>query len=455
MKNYLSKTFLLALAVVAVLLVLYALPVLTIDGHKLRKVDLLGDIRPDTDAEESEMDSLLLPPPAKPVFMDTCKTGMTCIEDYSDSTQRGMKLFYEILGRIGKFDRPVRIAVFGDSFIEADIFTADLRDKLQEHFGGCGVGFVPMTSMTSGYRPTVRHSFGGWSSHAVMDTVYFDRSKQGISGHYFVPHPGAYVELRGQHQYARYLDTCEVSSIYFVSRGETGITSLVNGTAAKKYSAEGSSELRRFAAEGRIGKIRWNIDRADSALFYGVSMEGHSGIVVDNFSMRGSSGLNLRSIPEKALSAFNALRPYDLIILQYGLNIATERGKNYDGYKSGMLKTVEYLKKCFPQAGILILGVGDRDYRTDSGDLRTMPGVKNLVRYQQAIAAESQVAFWNLYEAMGGEGSMAKLVHAKPSMANYDYTHINFRGGKHLAGLLYETLIYGKEQYERRKHYEK
>ena len=35
--------------------------------------------------------------------------------------------------------------------------------------------------MTSGYRPTVRHTFGGWSSHSVMDTVYFDRKKQGIS----------------------------------------------------------------------------------------------------------------------------------------------------------------------------------------------------------------------------------------------------------------------------------
>ena len=49
---------------------------------------------------------------------------------------------------------------------------------------------------------------------------------------------------------------------------------------------------------------------------------------------------------------------------------------------------------------------------------------------------------------------MAGLVHAKPSLANYDYTHFNFRGGRHLAGLLYETLIYGKEQYERRKAYE-
>lgn len=82
--------------------------------------------------------------------------------------------------------RPVRIAYFGDSFIEADIFTADLRERFQSEFGGCGVGYVPITSSISGYRPTVRHSFGGWSSHSSNDSVGFDRSLQDISGHYFL-----------------------------------------------------------------------------------------------------------------------------------------------------------------------------------------------------------------------------------------------------------------------------
>ena len=123
-------------------------------------------------------------------------------------------------------------------------------------------------------------------------------------------------------------------------------------------------------------------------------------------------------------------------------------------HQKGLLTAIEHLKECFPQAGILLLSVGDRDSKNENGELRTMPGVKNLIRYQQNIAAESGIAFWNMFEAMGGEGSMAKLVHAKPSMANYDYTHINFRGGKHLAGLLYETMIYGKEQYDRRRAYE-
>lgn len=34
---------------------------------------------------------------------------------------------------------------------------------------------------------------------------------------------------------------------------------------------------------GRIGSVRWDINRADSTLFYGVAMDGTQGVVVDNF----------------------------------------------------------------------------------------------------------------------------------------------------------------------------
>lgn len=155
------------------------------------------------------------------------------------------------------------------------------------------------------------------------------------------------------------------------------------------------------------------------------------------------------------MKAFSSKRPYDLIILQYGLNVATEKGRNYDYYRIGMNKSIAHIKKCFPEAAILMLGVGDRSYKTEEGELKTMPGVKNLIQYQKVIASESSVAFWNMFQAMGGEGAMVKMVHAKPSLANYDYTHINFRGGKYLAGLLYESLMYGYEQHKRREDYAK
>ena len=453
-KNYLKYTCIWALIILAGLLLMYFLPAFTVGEHVMRRVDLLGDVRTQKDIAE-EPDSLLPPPPkVKPAFVDTCRAGMTCIEDYSDSTLRGMTPFYRALDELAQRPRQVRIAVFGDSFIEADILTADLRNMLQDKYGGCGVGFVTITSMTSGFRPTVRHSFGGWQSHSVMDSTFFDRKKQGISGHYFIPREGAYVELRGQSKYASLLDTCQQASIFFYNKDSVHLTARVNRGESKNYSLAPSGDLQKISVEGRIGSVRWTVDRADSTLFYGLAMDGKKGIILDNFSLRGSSGLSLRGIPQQMLRQFNEQRPYDLIILEYGLNVATERGRNYDNYQKGLLTSIEHLKNCFPQASILLLSVGDRDYKTEDGELRTMPGVKNLIRYQQNIAAESGIAFWNMFEAMGGEGSMANLVHAKPSMANYDYTHINFRGGKHLAGLLYETLIYGKEQYDRRRAYE-
>lgn len=457
-KNYLKYSLGLVLTVFVALLALHWLPAITIDGHTMRRVDLLSEVRyPKQQPLKADSDTIPLPPVVKPAFVDTCRTGMTCIEDYSDSTFRGMRPFYEALNRLSsgdEEDRQVRIAVFGDSFIEADIFTADLREMLQKRFGGCGVGFVAITSATNGFRPTVRHTFGGWESHAVTDSIGFDKKLQGISGHYFIPRRGAFVELRGQKKYASLLDTCQRSTIFYLSKDSLSLAASVNKGDAQLFSVLPSAHLQTSEVEGNIGSVRWSAGEADSTRFYGVAMDGKQGIVLDNFSLRGSTGLSLRDIPQRMLKEFNRVRPYDLIVLEYGLNVATERGRNYDKYQKGLLTAIEHLKNCFPQAGVLLLSVGDRDYKDDEGELRTMPGVKNLVRYQQHTAALSGIAFWSMFEAMGGEESMATLVHAKPAMANLDYTHINFRGGRFLAGLLYETLIYGKEQYDRRKAYE-
>ena len=454
MKNYISATFLLVLLVTGALLGLYFLPPLTVGGKSLRKVDLLSDLRPEPEEDEwaCDSDTLVLPPPVKPAFIDTCRTGMTCIEDYADSTVYGMKTFYEALCKVRNMNRPVRIAYFGDSFIEADIFTADLREMFQKEFGGCGVGYVSITSPISGYRTTVRHTFEGWSSHASTDSIGFDAKLQDMANRYFLPHEGAYVQLKGQSKYVSRLDTCEVSTCYFLNKGAVAIRSAINGRDGEVHELPGEGTLQTVDVEGRIGQVRWTVEQADSTIFYGVAMDGRRGVCVDNFSVRGSSGLQLRSIPLRTLQAFGKLRAYDLIVLQYGLNVATERGVNYDNYKRGMLTVIDHLKTAFPHTAILLVSVGDREYKDKEGELRTMPGVKNLIRYQQSIAADGQIAFWNLYDAMGGEGSIVDMIDRK--MANLDYTHINFKGGKHLAGILFETLMYGKEQYERRKAYE-
>lgn len=457
MKNKITFTFIFTLLVVAGLLALYYLPPVNLNGTPLRKVDLLSDLRPDPVVEEvSDSDSIPLPVVVKPVFVDTCKTGMTCIEDYTDSLGLGMGAFYEALENRASLGRPVRIAYFGDSFIEGDILTADLRSLLQQKFGGRGVGYVSVTSRVAGFRPTIKHTFEGWESHAVTDSSGFKRAFQDISNHYFIPRAGASVTLKGGKNYTACLDTCETFSFYFFSPDSVILSAQINGGESKEYIFPGDSTCMQVAqADGRIGTIRWRVQQAGKhTRCFAATMDSHEGVILDNFSTRGSSGQQLAGIPMSVLKAYNRLRTYDLIVLQYGLNVASEEVKNYSYYTVEMEKVVAHLKEAFPEAAILIVSIGDRESKTETGELHTMPGVKNLVRYQQALAAKTHVAFWNMFEAMGGEGSMVEMVNSKPAMANYDYTHINFRGGKHLANILFEALMYGKEQYEKRKAYE-
>ena len=189
--------------------------------------------------------------------------------------------------------------------------------------------------------------------------------------------------------------------------GETD--AVINGSRTEHFALPGKEGLQAVSVNGRIGNVKWTVDDTDSlAVFYAATMDPQEGVVVDNFSTRGSSGQQLRNIPYSILADYNRLRTYDLIVLQYGLNVASEKGVNYSYYKDAMIKVVAHLKAAFPQAGILIVGVGDRENKNENGDLRTMPGVKNLIRYQQALAAERRwhsgifLKPWVAMEALSG-----------------------------------------------------
>ncbi len=451
MKHFGFRTFLFVCCVVALLLALQFLPSLSIDGNPLREVSLLSDVL-DEEPDSLATDSAQLWSVPDSAFVDTCRAGMTCIEDYADATQRGMQRFYQKLSQIANLDRPVRIAYFGDSFIEADILTADLRAMLQQKFGGSGVGYLHIVGLGRGYRPTVEESSKGWESHTVTDKRGFDNQRQGMANRYYLPTKGAFTQANGITRYAANLDKWERNFIYLHAGGKFDMISIRNKKDTVSYQVQPDNGVQRLEADGPTTDIKWVVNSPvdPATTFFGVALESRRGVCVDNFSLRSASGTTLQTIPAATLHAFNQVRPYDLIILQYGLNVAGPQSTKFDKYEKSMISVIDTIKGAFPEAGILLVGVSDRAYKDKSGNFKTMPGILNLIPCQQGIAAKTGIAYWNLFEAMGGEGSIQKMVKANPSQANRDYTHINFKGGKRLATLLYETLVYGKEQYDKR-----
>ena len=74
-----------------------------------------------------------------------------------------------------------------------------------------------------------------------------------------------------------------------------------------------------------------------------------------------------------------------------------------------------------------------------NGQFVTMPSVHGMIKAQRKAAEETGVAFWNTFEAMGGENSMVAFVEKK--WASQDHTHIRYPGGKFIAKELTAALI--------------
>jgi len=371
--------------------------------------------------------------------------GIVKFNDYSENRD-GLRLFFEKLLNIETLNRPVRIAFFGDSFIEGDILSSDLRRLFQENFGGGGVGMMPVTSQVSGFRKTVVHQFSAWNTYSFNN--YSDKSALGICGSVSTPNNNAWVYYQGVKK-DRLNSWNRVSVFYALPDNNTRIFYKKNKGASVYANLPKSENIGRVDIKGGCANIQISFPPVNNLYVYGVSLEDSTGVILDNYSIRSFSGTGLLHIPQKKLSQFNSLLQYDLIILGYGLNVAEAKRTDYKTYETEMVKTVNHLKESFPNTSILLVGVPDRSYK-ENGDYETMPGVLAMIEHQKNICKKSGIVFWNLFEAMGGKNSMPLFVNSNPPKANKDYTHLTFAGGEYLGNLLYETFMYEKEAYEKK-----
>ena len=81
-------------------------------------------------------------------------------------------------------------------------------------------------------------------------------------------------------------------------------------------------------------------------------------------------------------------------------------------YEKGLSQIITRLKDLFPDAGILVIGAPDKSIHSDQ-DYVTNPAIPMILQAQRRAAEKMRVAFWNLFEAMGGENSMPVWVERK------------------------------------------
>lgn len=355
-------------------------------------------------------------------------TGSGLIEDFTPDSD-GLKNFKKTLST----GRLARIAVIGDSYIEGDIFTQDVREKLQGILGGNGVGYVPASSNLTGFRQSVTQSCSGWKEY---DFRKAGKNYPTLQGFYYSPSPEgtATTTLKGSKRKS-HASTWDKSRVLFIAPSSTTITvSTDNGD--EQFDVEGSDEVQQILVDGTTSRFRISASNS-SLIVLGLYVDGSTGVAVDNMSIRGYSGIKHSTVSKPLATQMRRFVDYDLIIVEYGTNALSSSQTNYSAYIKMMERAITNIRECYPDADILVMGIGDRGEKAGT-EIRSMPVVATLIDAQRQMARRLGVMFWDTRAAMGGENSVVDW--ARTGHINKDYIHLSGKGGERLGQLFVESL---------------
>ena len=367
-------------------------------------------------------------------FNDYCRTNPARLYLPNDD-ETYLDAFFEKMQHAG--NRHMRIMHYGDSQIECDRITSFLRQEFQEEFGGCGVGLIPALQTVPTY--TTSQTISG----DPMQYMAFGPADLRGSNNFYGPMAkrtevyGSTISIsaRGGKDYSH---SCTFNKVTVLTKDAANLSLVVRGDTVAMDSTN-VGEMYFYTARLSGGASAATLSVKGHASILGIQLDGAKGVNVDNLPMRGCSGPELMNISRASIRPFLGRENVGLILLQYGGNSVPYLTKaKLPGYKERMKNVINMFRQMAPEARIIFIGPSDMATTDSTGAVRSYPVLPETVKTLREAANESGAAFWNMYEVMGGTGSMAKWVRS--GLAGSDYVHFTPGGAKKMAHMLYETL---------------
>ncbi len=371
-----------------------------------------------------------------------------------DESGHALDVFYAALAKtIAKEPGAVtRILHYGDSVITADLISGTMRRLMQTAFGDAGHGFILLANPWEWYfHNDVSHSASdGWAESRITGPLVSDGA-YGLGGVSF--HTGgaasAWFATKKTGDYGKNVSRFD---IYYLEQPAGGDAYLVvPGLPTETLSTRGSkktSRIKSVSLPDGPGQLSIRTVGNGDVRMFGVALErDQPGVVYDAL---GANGARIRlwdAMKESHWADQLDLRQPSLIILEYGTNESEDDDFKLETYEPALDRVLTKIEHAAHDTPILIVSPLDRAERGPGGKLRTKPVILALVEAQKKAAAAHHMAFWNAFLAMGGEGSMAKWVSAKPQLGGYDYTHPTPLGAEAIAKLLFHALAAGYAAY--------
>jgi len=381
---------------------------------------------------------------------------------YKDSSKTALDNFFEALAAVSGDSKSIRILHYGDSQIEGDRITDYLRQKLQAHFGGKGPGFIAAlpVAQSVGLKQSwsdtwdrytiftakdarVRHSNYGVAAGFCRFNAYADTTSLKTAWLKVKTTQGA------GNLFAAYN---KVKLFYASSRRNTQVQFLENDLVKKTDTlAKGNFNVEQFNLSQAPNTFEIKFQGNDSPDIFGLSLEGDGGVMVDNFGLRGSSGTFFNQMNLQHLKLFYDYLNTKFIILQFGGNAMPNipdkaTADNFGNYLRAQINSI---RKIAPDVSIMVIGPADMSIKEGDAYV-TYPQLENVRDAIRLAAFQTNCAFFDMYDCMGGRNSMVSWV--EQGIAATDYIHFSPAGARKIAVLLYSALMNDYNKFIQKKN---
>jgi len=356
--------------------------------------------------------------------------------------------------------RPLRIMQIGDSHTANDALSGRMRERFQARFGAAGRGWLPAGIPFRYFQPhLVSVSETDWHHYRPSDKAGIPLGLDAVDAQSLPPESGMTIESTETAGFDRF-------AVEFLTRPRgSPFTIQIDGgkpirvsTAAASTAAKGfdlpldhpahRAELRT-AGRPPIDLLGWTVERRAP------------GIIYENHGTIGATVNLLAQISQAAVSFELDQRRPALIMIVFGTNEGFDDGLGLSQYAARFHAEVAALQRHAPGAAILVVGPPDSNRvaqncpstngaaascRPDaaSGDRCAwhepikLAAVRSI---QRRIAAQQGWAYWDWFEAMGGDCSIDRMAGADPPLAMPDHVHLNKSGYETIADLLFTDLM--------------
>ena len=337
----------------------------------------------------------------------------------------------------GNDDTLFTIMHIGDSHIQGDYFTGEIRIQLQSRFGNAGRGILFPYALAKSYGPkgvsvkpspywtglktmsgSLRDPLGltGYAAYSQTPYASFKLSltekftEDNLLGNFSLPEM---QKIRIWHSTGQFSFACKLNEDF----------KLIDSAKSVNDNSWGVSSFQSNVPQNEFTlKLSKTDSNQEHFGFYGFEIvpEKYRGIVYHHCGVVGAQFPHLINKAQHTIEQIAYLKP-DILVFSFGTNEAYNGKLDTLVYTPTIAKFLEDIHSVSPNTAIILTTPPDTRSST-----RIPPHQKNVINQFYKIAKDKNLAVYDLNAAMGGWGSLHHWYNNKLTIS--DKLHFNTAG---------------------------